>query len=616
MRIPSNLNQEHLLKAIQKIDQEGVPPNGHSSTYDVIYNGKLYPPKLIISLANFFANGEVLDRTSFRGGSDTEAFELLKSKGFKIVEKKDDYAEELLKFITQSKTEELGTSNYKKTYRGLKVKVSFGKGNQANVPWIAFLGPKDSVMEGIYPVYLFYKNKNIIILALGKSETKKSNRFWKLEKNTPTIATYFEKNNLGKPHRYGDSFVFKAYEASNLPPKQQLNQDLNEIIHVYKDQKNLQTKTTTEQIDFNFKKFKDDSKSAGLIFTKKLISRFIASLSTKPFVILTGLSGSGKTKLAQSFAQWICANKDQYRIVPVGADWTNKEPLLGYPNALDENDYINPENGVLELIKSSTKETHLPHFLILDEMNLSHVERYFAEFLSAMESQEEISLHNGTEEKNLIPPKISLPSNLFLIGTVNIDETTYMFSPKVLDRANTIEFRVSENELEDFFNDFQKLDLSVLSGQGANMAQSFLEISNNKKPEFSQNLQETLLLFFRELQKTGAEFGYRTASEISSLVYQLKVIDKELSEEEIIDIAIMQKLLPKIHGSRRKLTPILIILGSFCLWNNNIKIEKEVFENDNFDINSETVKYPLSLEKIKRMYKGVIDHGFASYAEA
>lgn len=126
-------------------------------------------------------------------------------------------------------------------------------------------------------------------------------------------------------------------------------------------------------------------------------------------------------------------------MVPVGADWTNREPLLGYPNALSEGEYVMPENGALELLIQAGKEENRnkPYFLILDEMNLSHVERYFADFLSVMESQEAIPLHPDTEiwKKCRVPAKISLPSNLFIIGTVNIDETTYMFSPKVLDRA-------------------------------------------------------------------------------------------------------------------------------------------------------------------------------------
>ncbi len=209
----------------------------------------------------------------------------------------------------------------------------------------------------------------------------------------------------------------------------------------------------------------NDLLKAKLHYSENSLARFLASCLAKRFVILTGLSGSGKTKLAQSFSYWITENSKHFRgsqvcLVPVGADWTNREPLLGYPNALEPGKYIKPENNIVDLMIEASKEenSNKPYFLILDEMNLSHVERYFADFLSAMESGEAITLHPGSNDwkdgsgkwKDCIPDKIKLSRNLFIIGTVNIDETTYMFSPKVLDRANVIEFRVSDDEMTKF----------------------------------------------------------------------------------------------------------------------------------------------------------------------
>src|SRR5690606_3229743 len=128
------------------------------------------------------------------------------------------------------------------------------------------------------------------------------------------------------------------------------------------------------QESFSIVRFQETLSNSGLIYSNQLIKRFTASLLTKPFVILTGLSGSGKTKLAQAFVQWMCQDESQYRIIPVGADWTNREPLLGYPNALQPEEYVKPDSGVLDLIMQANNHPDLPHFLILDEMNLSHVE--------------------------------------------------------------------------------------------------------------------------------------------------------------------------------------------------------------------------------------------------
>lgn len=371
------------------------------------------------------------------------------------------------------------------------------------------------------------------------------------------------------------------------------------------------------EIPFDVKKAFDSLSESGLTYSFDLFTKFIASLLTKPFVILTGLSGSGKTKLAQAFVQWLCEDENQYRIIPVGADWTNRDPLLGYSNSLKPEVYVKPDNKALDLILDASENKDLPYFLILDEMNLSHVERYFSDFLSTMESKEAIPLHANEMSVNRVPGKLNFPPNLFIIGTVNIDETTNMFSPKVLDRANTIEFRVTKNEMEEFFSNIKDINMEILKGKGAIMSRSFLEMARRKEfpSDKTAEINSTLIQFFETLKKVGAEFGYRSASEMHRLINQLTVLNTELTTIQKTDIAIMQKLLPKLHGSRRKLCPVLETLGLLCI-RGNVKIISDVFENVNFDYDDENVLYPLSLEKIARMYRGAIDNGFASFAEA
>ncbi|HMY83576.1 MAG TPA: DUF3578 domain-containing protein [Saprospiraceae bacterium] len=529
---------------------------------------------------------------------------------------KMNYYQELKKFLSQAKTAELSTIAYAKIFQGLSVKVSFGKGNPARVPWIAFLNDIDNVQKGIYPVYLFYKDKNLLILAYGVSETYTPNRKWNIT-NVKTIEQYFTDHNLGEPERYGSSFVFNSYNVNEDIQEEKINTDLNELISIYKANSDESSGVTELKVEFKHTAFLNLAKNAGYFIEEKFCIRFCASLLTKPFVILTGLSGSGKTKLAQAFVQWICRNKSQYRIIPVGADWTNREPLLGYPNALKPEEYVKPDSGVLDLIIQANQQPDLPHFLILDEMNLSHVERYFADFLSVMESKEEIPLYAESTIENGVPAKLKVPSNLFIIGTVNIDETTNMFSPKVLDRANTIEFRVTQDEMKKFLGNIRDINMDALTSKGAGMAKSFLEMAASK--EFATaditEINEALVQFFGELKKTGAEFGYRSATEILRLIHQLTVLDNTLTTNQKIDIAIIQKLLPKLHGSRRKLCPVLETLGSFCI-TGNVSIIKDVFDNADFEYNGDIVLYPLSLEKISRMYRGAIDNGFASFAEA
>ncbi|MBK7741034.1 MAG: hypothetical protein IPI42_10930 [Saprospiraceae bacterium] len=106
---------------------------------------------------------------------------------------------------------------------------------------------------------------------------------------------------------------------------------------------------------------------------------------------------------------------------------------------------------------------------------------------------------------------------------------------------------------------------------------SFLDMAANKEFITDEAINKVLVQFFGELKKTGAEFGYRSATEILRLIYQLTVLDSNLSKEQKIDIAIMQKLLPKLHGSRRKLCPVLETLGSFCI-TGDVKIVKDVLK--------------------------------------
>tara|TARA_R110002050_G_C8949543_1_gene513212 strand:- start:2502 stop:4100 length:1599 start_codon:yes stop_codon:yes gene_type:complete len=527
---------------------------------------------------------------------------------------------QLEEFLTQAKTENLKTKHFISEYLGTKVKVSFGQGYRARIPWISFLKEPNTTSKGIFPVYLYYKDYDILILAYGISETDKPEMEWNID-NKETIHEYFEKIYNQKPDRYGASFIFKVYDLKENLNEITIEKDLEKIIGYYKSTQIGKLSTVQSHLDysthFSILDLQKACKNSGLIYPDKLITRFIGSLLAKPFVILTGLSGSGKTKLAQAFVQWICQQESQCNLIPVGADWTNREPLLGYPNALKPEEYVKPDSGVLDLIIQANNEPELPHFLILDEMNLSHVERYFADFLSVMESKDQIPLYSEGTVDNGVPAKLKIPSNLFIIGTVNIDETTNMFSPKVLDRANTIEFRVTQDEMKNFLGNIKDINMDVLTGKGAAMAKSFLDMAANKSFDTTDidAINDALVKFFGELKKTGAEFGYRSATEILRLIHQLTILDDKLSTNQKIDIAIMQKLLPKLHGSRRKISPVLETLGSFCI-SGDPKIITEVFENSDFDFEGAEVLYPLSLEKIACMYNGAVDNGFASFAEA
>lgn len=619
-----SFSRDELIKAIKKIDENPSLKKGrHSSTYDLIFEGENYPPILVLSIANQGKGGKDLTLEDFGNNVDIP-FDILKENGFLIQPKKQNMNIWIEKTIVHGRPDR--TKGDRSLGKALWSPTKDKRG--ADIYKNMRL-----VQEGDIILHLV-DNKAIIGQSVASSSVIEGKGIEGTNWNGPAYLIplkefQYYKNPIDRSRILNKenaeilqeiSNESEVFYNSNLDLRQgaYLTPCPESLYRLIKGEKVNYVKTIKirqEELDTNA--FQKILKEINLIFEKNLIIRFISSLMAKPFLILTGLSGSGKTKLAQSFVKWISSNSSQYRIIPVGADWTNREPLLGYPNALQPNEYIIPENGALDLLIKAKDNPALPYFLILDEMNLSHVERYFADFLSAMESGEEIFLHNGKEPVSGVPSSITIPKNLFIIGTVNIDETTHMFSPKVLDRANTIEFRITADEMTSFLDQIGEINMKNLESKGAGMAESFLNMARNTSvpSEGIDKVKTELAKFFVELKKAGAEFGYRSATEILKLIDRLGKIDPELSPDAKLDIAIIQKLLPKLHGSRRKLVPVLTALANLCL-KESIKPEKEGSSIESKVFDSDAIRFPLSYEKLSRMYKAAIENGFASFAEA
>jgi hypothetical protein len=357
---------------------------------------------------------------------------------------------------------------------------------------------------------------------------------------------------------------------------------------------------------------------------------FETHLKAAAFALIAGASARVPTRCCE--------------VVPVGADWTGNENILGYPDGLQASNYV--AKPALDLILHAADHADVPHFLVLDEMNLSHVERYFADVLSIIESDEGLELYSGDMKKpetwrktsaaKVVPPKLKqLPENLFIIGTVNVDETTYMFSPKVLDRANVIEFRMDAGELEDFLGNPAKPDLSKLDGKGASFGKAFVDAAKNPvtvPADVKAAYDAEMLLVFKTLQAHGVEFGYRTVYETARFIHFYKLLGDHPDGDTkwfpgAFDCVVFQKLLPKLHGSRAKLGPVLKKLWFLCV--NDVTgrgadalmaAEDAARSTDKKAEPSAVVPpgapYPLSAEKIGRMWRLLIDNGFASFAEA
>ena len=337
---------------------------------------------------------------------------------------------------------------------------------------------------------------------------------------------------------------------------------------------------------------------SGMYFDPSLVASFISCLAAKPFVLLTGNSGTGKTKLAELFARWLRGRDNNgYALVAVGADWTDNRNVLGFVNYLRKSGLgesalpLYQSTSVLNLLLRAAEESvrgeaDQPFFLILDEMNLSHVERYFADFLSAMESTKgELILHHEGDENTLlatesggiprVPRTLKMPDNVFVIGTINVDETTYMFSPKVLDRANVLEFRMGTEMLNGYLTSSNH-GIKDIDKADDVYPRMFLNLARNARsgllPGFGgesdrKSVDNAIRSVFSIMEDSRMAFGFRTVDEILRYFhvdFAASVAPDEWNWEFVFDNQVLQKILPKLHGSKRHLEALLIRLARFC----------------------------------------------------
>lgn len=342
---------------------------------------------------------------------------------------------------------------------------------------------------------------------------------------------------------------------------------------------NIEIKTILGERYLYMIKEKFEFKDLPEVLKTDFARRYITSLLAKPFVILTGNSGTGKTRISKQFAEYLEWESDEGKTV--GADWTDNTKILGYYNPLAEDGNGKYEKTkIVELIEEANRHKEIPYFVILDEMNLSHVERYFSDFLSHMETPDTpFELEGYTR-------RLDYPENMFVVGTVNIDETTYMFSPKVLDRANVIEFKPQKEDVFKVFSAAGTVGKMVPVNDGS--AQAFLKLAKEiRTGKFA--VDEDLTHYYTDVdgdftgsnldyvegvfsdiyeivQKYDFEFAFRTVKEIRNYIaaaYEL--LEKtEFNLNQIIDEQLLQKILPKIHGNKKEIGQMLEELTGLC----------------------------------------------------
>jgi len=295
---------------------------------------------------------------------------------------------------------------------------------------------------------------------------------------------------------------------------------------------------------------------SGLRLSERTIRRYHMALNSRGFVILAGLSGTGKTWLAEEYATAVGAAA---LMVAVAPNWTSDEDLLGFQSPLTGDYQHTPLSAFLRGAASAYTTarrqgvTPRPYHFILDEMNLARVEHYFAKFLSAME----VRARRGAATIDLSPEeRVTLPPNFYFVGTINVDETTHGFADKVYDRAQLLEVDLEPDQLRHHVGD-------------APYREDLLEL--------------------RRILGDAAPFAFRVVDDVARYVQQADA--HQVSWQEAFDEAVLQKLLPKIRGTDAATAQRAL----------------EAFAAHCGD------RFPLSASKARRMREGLMATGFASY---
>jgi hypothetical protein len=470
----------------------------------------------------------------------------------------------------------------------VRVEYSKGIGKFPKVPYICILPDSQSINDGVYVGICFGKRGNGAVIGLMQSITnpKELNRVDRIIQSNSIDVDGISKNS-----RYNNAFANPKDFLYNKFDENEFSNHLRKSLEMCFNF--LGISSQDDKGKFN-DQGEDMAKSeyGGRYASNidKVDSFLLIAIKTKPFMILAGISGSGKSRIVRTLAYQFYNNYSglpidesypaNFEMISVKPDWHDSSELLGYESRINGEKYILTK--LIKFIVKAHKYPEVPFFLLLDEMNLAPVEQYFAEFLSVMESRR---IENGKIITDaLIPASIfqkygkygdeqfwdelgfndlklgdsfrvhglSIPSNLVIMGTVNMDETTHTFSRKVLDRAMTIEM--------------DEIDMKT----------GLLELTDWKYPELPSNPDFVLGKYtqgyqvYKELGERGKEvisilealnallegslfkIGYRVRDDFLIFCKNYQEIQGKKASEMVhcIDKLIKMKVLSRIEGDR------------------------------------------------------------------
>jgi len=371
----------------------------------------------------------------------------------------------------------------------------------------------------------------------------------------------------------------------------------------------------------------------GFVYEPWQIAQYVTAIRTKPFVILAGISGTGKSKLPALVAEAISGKS---RLIPVRPDWTDSSDILGY---VDLQGDFRP-GVLLEIAHEAMNDRNTLWTCIIDEMNLARVEHYFAEVLSKIECRHGTPESGYDSDPLLLQPlnkkdvewsKVVLPSNLCLVGTVNMDESSHGFSRKVLDRAFTI-------ELSDVHLDLWKPQITATQvdpGIARNdwpiskwypRALRLSELNNLKNEEEKEILRaiEALKDINKYLALAQLQVGYRIRDEvalflINALEIQESFKGRKNERVDPLDLALEMKILPRIVGGSTAIRQVILGLLGWAMTGEPLTTDEDVrpilenWEGANRINAINDARYPRLAARLCLMWERLVEEGYTSY---
>ena len=386
--------------------------------------------------------------------------------------------------------------------------------------------------------------------------------------------------------------------------------------------------------------------------------QYITAIKSKPFLLLAGISGTGKSRIVRELARscWDKGSEEykaqkprNFEMIQVKPNWHDSSELFGYVSRINGETFI--VGPFLKFMVRALKEPDVPYFLCLDEMNLAPVEQYFAEYLSVIESRKLIddgtietdpivdfestdayhslitqlfTKKNEEEDRRLFLSKeggkrLSIPPNLIIVGTVNMDETTFSFSRKVLDRAMTIEMNEVDlwGGLTDRYESIEQQSVETLIGSAVEGVDVYAS---------HQEVCDTCLTYLqkvnRELEDTPFKVAYRTRNEVllyvvNNLPYNKSADGTTLSQEYVIARALDEitnmKILSRIEGDESKVRKELLNRVEESIKEGLESISGRQYEAESVEQDDNLIEKSISIAKLKEMTKKLTNSGYTSY---